>query len=526
MKKRQKIVNKIIAILFVIAGVLLNPSAARAAACGAQSVDYGSVTTTLAIPAASTYKLWTRMMVPDATNNTYLLEIDGNNCFTVGGSGVAAAQWVWVDFQPGGTSTKIQASLSQGSHTLKLIGNKPDVKIDRILAAADLNCIPNGTGDGNCSATADVQNPTATIKDPAEGATVSGNVTINADASDDVGVSKVEFYDNGVLISSDTSAPYSAVWDSTKVPNGTHTITAKAYDAAGHTGSQSRLLNAQNGDTKAPTTPGGVTAAPLTYSSVKVSWTASTDDVGVTTYTILRDGVPIKTTGNVLSYTDTGLFANTQYSYQVLAADAAGNKSAASGKVTVKTLTVPDTQAPTKPSNLVAAAISVSQINLGWSASTDNIGVVAYDVYRSSNGGQPEMVGSSITQSYGDSNLSANTQYTYYVVARDASGNKSEASATAVATTQQPAPAKQYSSIRGVIRDQSNNKGLPRASVKLIVGNNKHIYQANRQGGYAIMHLSVGRYNAVYRSPGYNAQTISLVLTDTPLSKDVNLQKK
>ncbi len=75
--------------------------------------------------------------------------------------------------------------------------------------------------------------PTVSITSPTHNAAVSGNVTLSANASDNIGVAGVQFKVNGNNMNSeDTSAPYSVVWDSTKVPNGTYTITAVARDAA------------------------------------------------------------------------------------------------------------------------------------------------------------------------------------------------------------------------------------------------------------------------------------------------------
>ncbi|WP_434391326.1 fibronectin type III domain-containing protein [Melittangium boletus] len=90
-----------------------------------------------------------------------------------------------------------------------------------------------------------------------------------------------------------------------------------------------------------------------------------------------------------------------------------------------------DTQAPSTPANLSATASSSSQINLTWSASSDNVGVTGYDIYR---GGA--QVGSAGSTTYSDTGLSASTAYSYTVRARDAAGNTSGASNTASATTQ------------------------------------------------------------------------------------------
>ncbi|MDC0714422.1 discoidin domain-containing protein [Stigmatella sp. ncwal1] len=90
-----------------------------------------------------------------------------------------------------------------------------------------------------------------------------------------------------------------------------------------------------------------------------------------------------------------------------------------------------DTVAPSAPTGLTATAVSSSQINLSWAASTDNVGVTGYDIYR---GGA--LVASSATNSFSNTGLTASTVYSYTVRAKDAAGNVSAASNTASATTQ------------------------------------------------------------------------------------------
>lgn len=78
--------------------------------------------------------------------------------------------------------------------------------------------------------------PTVSITGPADGSTVSGTTTVSADADDDTGVDKVEFYAGGSLIGTDSFFPYSIQWDTTTGGNGSKALTAKAYDADGNTG--------------------------------------------------------------------------------------------------------------------------------------------------------------------------------------------------------------------------------------------------------------------------------------------------
>ncbi len=90
----------------------------------------------------------------------------------------------------------------------------------------------------------------------------------------------------------------------------------------------------------------------------------------------------------------------------------------------------PDTTPPSVPTGLSATAVSSTQINLSWTASTDNVGVTGYDVFR--NGTQ---VGTTTTTSYQDTGLTADTTYSYTVAAYDAAGNVSAQSTAASATT-------------------------------------------------------------------------------------------
>jgi chitodextrinase len=184
-------------------------------------------------------------------------------------------------------------------------------------------------------------------------------------------------------------------------------------------------------DTTAPSIPTGLTAMAISSSQINLSWTASTDNVGVTGYKIYRNGSQVATTAGT-SYQDTGLTASTSYTYAVAAYDAAGNTSAKSGTVNATTQSggTADTTPPSTPTGLTATAISSSQINLSWTASTDNVDVTGYRIYR---GGV--QIATSVGTSYSNTGLTPSTSYTYAVAAYDAAGNHSSPSASASATT-------------------------------------------------------------------------------------------
>jgi hypothetical protein len=126
-----------------------------------------------------------------------------------------------------GDSSTAEDATNGCSHTTYLGYNDPSYDNGMILANA-VAWLANGTGGGG----GDTTLPTVSITAPANGATVSGNVSVTASASDNVGVTKVEFYVDGALKNTDTTSPYAWTWDSTTVANGSHSLTAKAYDAA------------------------------------------------------------------------------------------------------------------------------------------------------------------------------------------------------------------------------------------------------------------------------------------------------
>ncbi|WP_254450342.1 GH32 C-terminal domain-containing protein [Cohnella herbarum] len=360
-------------------------------------------------------------------------------------------------------------------------------------------------------------------------------------------------------------------------------------DAWGHINVDDFLVPVQGGatDTSAPTAPANLQSPTKSSNSVTLSWSASTDNVGVTGYSIFRDGTQVGSS-TATSYTDTGLSASTVYTYTVKATDAAGNLSAVSNSVAVTTnasssvgitnhdfesgnltgwtvvsgnafsaadvttdvnwgwggpfnqngsyhlwgfkdggdsqvgvlksetftlggngaidfligggndinnlyvalvrasdgvelmkatgsnneaysrvtwnaaayigtasyikivdnstggfghinvddvnvstgTTNPDTSAPTAPANLQSPAKSSNSVTLSWSASTDNVGVTGYSIFRDGT-----QVGNSTATSYTDTGLSASTAYTYTVKATDAAGNLSAFSNSVAITT-------------------------------------------------------------------------------------------
>lgn len=188
-------------------------------------------------------------------------------------------------------------------------------------------------------------------------------------------------------------------------------------------------IAASGTDTQAPSAPTNLAASNITQTTVDLSWTASTDNVGVTGYDVYQ-GASLLGTVTGTSASITGLIASTAYSFSVKAKDAAGNISPASNTVNVTTLSPPDTQTPTAPTNLIASNITTTTVDLSWTASTDNVGVVGYDVYQGAS-----LLGTVTGTAASVTGLTASTSYTFSVRAKDAAGNVSPASNTVNVTT-------------------------------------------------------------------------------------------
>ncbi len=515
---------------FVLVGVSLFAATnqAKAAACTAPSADYGTATSTVKIDNATTYKVWSRLYAPDTTNNSYLLEVDGNSCFVVGDGGINPGAWSWVDYQNGAASSKISMALTAGNHTLKMIGREPGVKLGRVLLVSDANCTPVDNGD-NCTVVQDTTAPVATLTNPVAGATVSGTLNVAATATDDTAVSKVEFYVNGNVVATSTAAPYTYAWDTTKAANGSNSVTVKAYDAAGNVGSDAAQVTVNNiapDDKQAPTVPGNVTAAASAYNNVTVKWAASTDNVGVKGYIVTRNNV---TVGNITSgtqYVDKTTLPSTTYGYQVIAYDAAGNNSTASTAATVTTPSAPDTEAPSVPGGVTASAAGTTQINVSWTASTDNTGVKAYDVYRATSGGTATKVATVTTTSYGDTNLKADTSYSYYVTASDAVGNTSAKSATVTAKTDAATtpPHSKKGGLKGHITYDKKN-WWNRPVVFMEVNGHTRSDVTDSKGNYHIGRLPEGSYSVKYVALGAHTQTATVKITaDKVTTQNITLR--
>jgi 1A family penicillin-binding protein len=169
--------------------------------------------------------------------------------------------------------------------------------------------------------------PSISITSPANASTVSNPITITTSVSAPLGVNRVEFYFDSILIATDFNSPFETAYITTA--SGVHNITARVYDK-GNYSAEDKIKVKVSADTTAPTAPAWLTATAISQVQINLSWGPSTDDVGVDGYKIERSmggpWVQIAATSGT-SYSDTGLLNNTTYSYRVRAYDAAGNNS-------------------------------------------------------------------------------------------------------------------------------------------------------------------------------------------------------
>jgi subtilisin family serine protease len=187
----------------------------------------------------------------------------------------------------------------------------------------------------NAAATMDTSAPTAAIASPSGGATVSGMVTIDATATDNVGVTKVELWVDGALASTDVGAPYGFTWDTSKVANGQHSLVARAYDGAGNATSSATVTVGVANAVLADITPPSVQIlSPLNSTVVsgtrQVSVSAN-DNSGAAAIkqTLFINGKQVASaTGSTLNYSwNTRKVASGSYTLTAVAKDAAGNST-------------------------------------------------------------------------------------------------------------------------------------------------------------------------------------------------------
>ncbi|HET9362100.1 MAG TPA: Ig-like domain-containing protein, partial [Vicinamibacterales bacterium] len=290
---------------------------------------------------------------------------------------------------------------------------------------------------------ADTTPPTVSMTAPASGASVAGSVNVSAAATDNVGVTSVQFQLDGANVgAADTTAPYSTSWNTTTTTNGSHTLTAVARDAAGNsTTSVPVTVTVSNpvSDTTPPTVSMTAPAGGSTVSgSVNVTATAS-DNVGVSSVQFQLDGANLGAADTTAPYAtswNTTAASNGSHTLRAVARDAAGNSTtSASVTVTVSNDTTPPTVSMTAP----AAGATVSgTVNVSANAS-DNIGVTSVQFQLDgANLGAADTT-SPYAISWNTTSVSDGS-HTLRAVARDAAGNSTTSAAVSVTVSNAAPP--------------------------------------------------------------------------------------
>jgi Hypothetical glycosyl hydrolase family 15/Bacterial Ig domain/Carboxypeptidase regulatory-like domain len=361
---------------------------------------------------------------------------------------------------------------------------------------------------------ADTTAPSVGFASPTAGASVSASVIVSASASDDVGVTKVDFLVDGVLKGTDGAAPWSFTWDSTTVANGTHTLSVRASDAARNSTSTQVSVNVSNtiADTSPPAVSFGAPAGGTTVSGpVPVSASAS-DNVGVTKVELSVDGALKSTdTTSPWSFTwDSTKAANGTHTLSARAYDAAGNAATSQISVNVNNpIADPnpggDTTAPSPVASLNMLISGTGQVALNWSSSVDNVGVTGYRLYRDG-----VLIATVPQTHFLDSGLFPGSTHGYVVKAVDAAGNQSTASNVLYARSGSSSTSTSgtiggvvYSPAGRLLANVIVSVTLPNGSVKRT--------KTSWSGVWKISRLAPGAYPTVFSLSGYQLQTVGLI---------------
>ncbi len=213
-------------------------------------------------------------------------------------------------------------------------------------------------------------------------------------------------------------------------------------------------------DTQPPTAPANLASPSQTPTTIALTWSASTDNVGVTGYRI-REGTTQVGTSTAASFTVTALAPASTHTYTVVAVDAAGNVSAPGSGVTATTSpTTVDTTPPTAPTNLTSPSHTATTIALTWTASTDGVGVTGYRIREGTT-----QVGTSTATSFTVPALAPASTHSYTVVAVDAAGNVSASSNAVTVTTDTTSTATLKVQYRAADTNPTNNQITPHLNI-------------------------------------------------------------
>jgi hypothetical protein len=342
------------------------------------------------------YHLWARIKAEDDywANESVYVQFSSGTPFTIGTtsatdinlencSGCGVSGWGWQDNGWGAQVDGQNITFSTaGVKTMRVQTREDGTYIDQIILSParfltqapgplknDTTIYPESGGGGT---TGDVQAPTTAITSPSTGATVTGTTNVTATASDNVGVTRVELWVDGALALTDNTSPYGFSWNTASVPNGSHTLQSRAYDAANNVGQSTTLtVTVNNGaatDTQAPSTSITSPSAGATVSGTTTVTATATDNVGVSRVELWVDGA-LALTDNSFPYSfswNTTTVVNGNHTLQTRAYDAANNV----GQSATLTVSVSNT-ASTGPKEIVLYAADAAVVVGRWRLEQD-----------------------------------------------------------------------------------------------------------------------------------------------------------
>lgn len=244
------------------------------------------------------------------------------------------------------------------------------------------------------------------------------DLTWSSSVDSESDVSYYNVYRNNVKVAQPTSTSYS---DKNLNSGTTYTYQISATNSIGLESTKSISESATTKtqvtvDTTAPSVPSNLLAKEAVPSGVDLTWNQASDsESGVAYYSVYRNGLKIAQTINNV-YLDLYVKIGITYNYEISATNNAGLES---GKSSLGTIVLRDTVAPTIPLNFVATKIGSTEIDLSWTSSTDNVGVIRYKILR--NG---VLIGTTYSTTYQDRGLTPLTSYKYTLISYDTAGNE------------------------------------------------------------------------------------------------------
>jgi fibronectin type 3 domain-containing protein len=402
-----------------------------------------------------------------------------NLSWTVSTSGLGVADYVVQRCQGTGCTSFVQVATVAGTNytdTGLLPSTSYSYQVQAVDTAGNTSTLSN-------TATA------ATLAPPPP--TAPGNLTATAVSASQISLSwtgsassyGIAYYvvqrcqgagcTNFTLIATPAGTNYS---DTGLLSSTIYSYLVQAVDVLGNASMVSNIAAAATLAPPPPTAPGNLTATAASASQINLSWTASTSGVGIAYYVVQRcQGAGCTSFAQIAAlagttYLDTGLISNTSYSYQVQAADTAGNAGAFSNMATAVTQAW---QPPTAPGNLTATAAGPTQINVSWTASTSSAGLANYIVQRCQGADCTEFaqIATPVGTSYSDTGLLLNASYSYQVQAIDTAGNLSPDSIVATLITGSLLPLRESPNSRYLVRQDGTPFLIMGDSPQALVGN-------------------------------------------------------